>query len=220
LGRFPVSVGYTVRMTLTIRRLGSGDAEAFERALAIYREAIEPSEQRTEAELWGALGRSDYLILAALRGQSVVGLAIAFLPHAEDFWLLEYVATAPSERGQGAGERLVREASLAARARIGLVEVDEPHGSPETIAMRRVRFYRRLGYRQIGALSYLLPLRTHGVPPPMFMLAFTPSVVASIPARTIERWLRVIYVEVYSQRADDPRIAGMISVLPVDALLV
>ena len=207
-------------MTLTIQRLGSADVGAFERALAIYREAIEPSEQRPEAELWSALGRSDYLILAALRGQSVVGLAIAFLPQAEDFWLLEYVAMAPSERGQGSGERLVREASIAARARIGLVEVDEPHGSSETIAVRRLRFYRRLGYRQIEALGYLLPLRTHGVPPPMFMLAFTPNVVAGIPARTIERWLRVIYVEVYGQRPDDPRIAGMVAGMPPSAALV
>ena len=207
-------------MTLTIQRLGSADADAFERALGIYREAIEPSEQRTEAELWAALGREDYLILAALRGQAVVGFVIAFLPDREDVWLLEYVATASSERGQGTGERLVRETSLAAKGRIGLVEVDEPHGGADTITARRVRFYRRLGCRQIDALSYLLPLRTHGLPPPMLMLAFAPDGVDSIPANTIERWLRVIYVEVYGQRADDPRIAQMTGRLPANTPLI
>jgi hypothetical protein len=208
-------------MTLTIEQLGSGDADAFERALAIYREAIEPSEQRQENELRAALTRGDYRILAAFRGTEIVGLVIAFFPHGEDFWLLEYVATTPSERGgRGAGELLVRKVSLTAQERIGLVEVDQPAGDTETIASRRLRFYRRLGCRRIGALNYLLPLRTHGMPPPMLLLAFAPDAVASIPARTIEHWLRVIYVQVYGQSPDDPRIAGMIDALPPDTPLI
>ena len=207
-------------MTLTLRQLASGDADAFEHALAIYREAIEPSEQRPEDQLRAVLGRSDYCVLAAARDQKIVGFTIAFLPPAEDFWLLEYVATAPSERGQGTGELLVREATSLARARIGLVEVDELQGSPETSAARRLRFYRRLGYRNVGALNYLLPLRTHGVPPPMIMLALAPETVASVPTQAVEHWLRVIYALVYGQRADDPRIARMIDDLPPDTPLI
>jgi ribosomal protein S18 acetylase RimI-like enzyme len=207
-------------MTLTIQRLGSADADVFERSLAIYRTAIEPSEQRLEADLWSALGRSDYLILAATRGQAVVGVAIAFFPGGEDFWLLEYIATAPAERGRGTGEQLVREASLAAHGRTGLVEVDEPAGDPETVAARRLRFYRRLGCRRVGELHYLLPLRTHGVPPAMMLLAFASEAIASIPARMIERWLRIIYAQVYGQSPDDPRIAGMVHELPADMPLI
>jgi GNAT superfamily N-acetyltransferase len=206
-------------MTLAIQRLESTDTDLFERALAIYRAAIEPSEQRLEAELWATLGRSDYLILAAMRGQAVVGVAIAFFPGGEDFWLLEYVATTPAERGRGTGEQLVREASLAAHGRVGLVEVDEPTGDPETVAARRLRFYHRLGCRRVGQLNYLLPLRTHGVPPPMMLLAFAPEPIASIPAKMIERWLRIIYAHVYGQSPDDPRIAGMVHELPADTPL-
>jgi hypothetical protein len=206
-------------MSLTIRRLGSRDTDAFERALVIYREAIAPSEQRPEAELRGVLGRGDYCILAAVRNEEIVGLAIAFLPMGEDFWLLEYVATAGSERGRGTGELLVREASLAGQGRIGLVEADADLDGPETIPARRLRFYRRLGCRTVDGLNYLLPLRTHGVPPPMLLLALAPTSVASIPTTTIERWLRTIYVEVYGQRADDPRIARMVASLPAAALI-
>jgi GNAT superfamily N-acetyltransferase len=208
-------------MSLTIRRLGSGDADAFERALVIYREAIDPSEQRLEAELRGALGGDDYCILVGARNEEIVGLAIAFLPAGEDFWLLEYVATSACGRGQGTGEALVRRAALLAQGRIGLVEVDaDLDGRPETIAARRLRFYRRLGCRKIDGLQYLLPLRTHGLPPPMALLALADGSMTSIPATTIERWLRTIYMRVYGQRADDPRIAGMVEKLPADAPLI
>lgn len=207
-------------MNLTIRQLGPGDADVFERALAIYREAIDPSEQRREAELRAALGRGDYCILVAARAGEVVGLAIAFLPAGEDFWLLEYVATAASERGRGTGEMLVREAAaLVGQGRTGLVEVDAGLDGPETIAARRQRFYRRLGCRKIDGLQYLLPLRTHGEPPPMVLFALAPETVASIPTATVERWLQVIYVQVYGQRADDPRIARMTQDLSSDAPL-
>ncbi len=207
-------------MVVTIRQLGSGDKQAFERALAIYREAIEPSEQRPEDELRAALGRGDYLMLAALRHEEIVGFAISFFPPAEDFWLLEYVATTPSERGQGTGERLVREAVSVGGMRTGLVEIDEPREGLDSIPARRLRFYQRLGCRTVDGLSYLLPLRAHGVPPPMIMLALAPETTKSLSARTLERWLRIIYVQVYGQRTDDPRIARMTDGLPAATPLV
>ena len=104
--------------------------------------------------------------------------------------------------------------------RTGLVEADAVLGDPETIAARRQRFYRRLGCRKVADLHYLLPLRTHGVPPPMVLLALAPETVTSIPAMTVERWLRVIYVQVYAQRPDDPRIPEMIASLPAGAPLI
>ena len=44
--------------------------------------------------------------------------------------------------------------------------------------------------------------------------------VASIPAKTVEHWLRVIYVQVYGQPPVDPRIAGMVDGLSPDTPLI
>ena len=201
-------------MTLTVRQLRPGDADAFEHALAIYREAIQPSEQRPEEELRTLLGRRDYVVLVAERGGEIVGFAISYVPLAEDFWLFEYVATAPSERGRGTGAALVRHATkLAGAGRIGLVEADADTGG-DAIAAKRLSFYARLGCRKLEGLDYQLPLRTHGVPPPMFLLALAPETSRSIPVEVVERWLRLIYIGVYRQREDDPRIGQMIGGLP------
>jgi GNAT superfamily N-acetyltransferase len=207
-------------MNLTIRQLGPGDADTFERALAIYREAIAPSEQRPEEEIRTLLGRPDYVVLAAEQGGEVVGFAISYVPLAEDFWLFEYVATTPAERGRGAGAALVLEAtSLAGEGRVGLVEADADTGY-DPVARKRLHFYTRLGCRKLDGLDYLLPLRTHGLPPPMLLLALAPPNVASLSVEAVERWLRLIYIGVYRQNEDDPRIAEMIGGLTLSVPLV
>jgi len=207
-------------MSLTIRQLGPGDADTFERALAIYREVIAPSEQRSEEEIRTLLGRRDYVVLAAEQGGEVVGFAISYVPLAEDFWLFEYVATTPAERGRGAGAALVLHAtSLAGEGRVGLVEADVDTGH-DPVARKRLRFYARLGCRKLDGLDYQLPLRTHGLPPPMLLLALAPPNVASLSVEAVERWLRLIYIGVYRQNEDDPRIAEMIGSLSLSVPLV
>src|SRR5690348_8711384 len=95
-------------MGVTIRTLGQDDGAAFEAALAIYRSEIEPSEQRPEDELRSLLSREDYLIAAAERAGEVIGFSISWQPDGEieDFWLFEYMAVLPEERGQGIGKSL------------------------------------------------------------------------------------------------------------------
>lgn len=206
-------------MTLTIRQLGPGDAGAFESALAIYRDAITPSEQRPEEELRPLLGRRDYIVLAAEQGGAVVGFAISYVPLAEDFWLFEYVATTPAARGKGAGAAMVQLATkLAGEGRVGIVEAEADTGH-DPVMGKRLRFYARLGCRKLEGLNYLLPLRTHGVPPPMLLLALAPPNVASLPVQSVERWLRLIYIGVYRQSEHDPRIIEMIRALPTNVAL-
>lgn len=207
-------------MSLTIRQLGPGDAGAFERALAIYREAIVPSEQRPEEEIRALLGRRDYIVLAAEHGGEVVGFAISYVPRAEDFWLFEYVATTPAERGRGAGAALVQQATrLAGEGRVGLVEADADTGQGP-VARKRLHFYARLGCRKLEGLNYQLPLRAHGLPPPMLLLALAPPNVTSLSVEAVERWLRLIYIGVYHQSEEDPRIGEMIDGLEFSVPLV
>jgi GNAT superfamily N-acetyltransferase len=201
-------------MDLTIRQLGKGDAAAFEQALAIYRAAIEPSEQRREAELRATLARADYLVLAAEGGGQVVGFSISWLPEGESFWLFEYAATIPSERGRGIGAVLFEKtAALADTERTGLVEAD---AGRDELTARRLRFYGRLGCRRVDGVDYLLPLRTHGEPPPMLLLAHVSRSIGAVPREELRRWLSRIYAGVYRQAADDPRIAQMVDHLPTE----
>ena len=101
---------------------------------------------------------------------------------------------------------------------VGLVEVDQPRDEKTS---RRLSFYARLGCRKVGDLNYILPLRTHGEPPPMMLLS-TPldGPTSYISRETVQRALERIYESVYHQSPDDPRIAQMLDGVPINLPLV
>jgi GNAT superfamily N-acetyltransferase len=206
-------------MDVTIQPLGQDDGAAFEAALAIYRSEIELSEQRPEAELRALLTRDDYLVQIAERAGRVIGFSISWNPPDEDFWLFEYMAVLPEERGSGIGKALFQRAcTLPDPGNVGLVEADIAH---DDISARRLRFYARLGCRRVGDLNYILPLRTHGEPPPMLLLSaplYGPT--NSIRRETVQRALERIYESVYHQPPDDPRIAQMLDGVPMNVPLI
>ncbi|MDP3738412.1 MAG: GNAT family N-acetyltransferase [Hyphomonadaceae bacterium] len=205
---------------LRIQPLSAHDDNGFRQAYAVYHDAILPSEQRTEAELRSLTARPDYRFLVAVSDGLPIGMSVSYVPPGDDFWLFEYAAVAPAERGGGIGANLfVASRLMAGQGRVGLVEADAAYADSGSEQARRLAFYGRLGCRIIAGLDYLLPLRTYGVPPPMVLLALAPRETASVPRDTVERWLRRLYVDAYHQKTDDPRIAEMVSGLPAEVKL-
>ena len=204
---------------VSITQLQPGDDAGFKAALAVYQEAILPSEQKAKEELRKLMGRRDYRFLVARREAAIVGMCVSHYS-AIYFWLYEYAAVAPAERGRGIGALLFQGARASSNS-IGLVEADaDTSGDPQSEQARRLSFYERMGCRQLQGLDYVLPLRANGIPPPMVLLAHAPREVTGVPSKTVEFWLRSIYVDVYGQNFHDSRIATMIRGLPAEVALV
>lgn len=202
---------------ISILRLAREDDHAFESCHAICASVIERSEQKAEADLRATFVSPDYVFLAARRDDRVLGFASLFMPADEPFWLLEYLAVSHEAQGAGLGATLFASAVACAGDRTGLLEVDAlPPDDDDRRgkAGRRLAFYGRLGCRRVAGVDYLLPLDTYGTPPPMLLLANAPAHVSSLRRDCMERWLRLIYSQVYAQSVDDPRITRMIAPLP------
>jgi GNAT superfamily N-acetyltransferase len=196
--------------------LAPDDEDAFAQLLAIYKVAIIASEQKSDAELSGMLGNPRYRVLVAREDRRVIGFAILYFPAGGAFWLLEYMAVDQRLRSKRYGERIFAAAKNLAESVIPgapcVLEVDQSGGkSADDDASRRLRFYRKLGCRRIEGLAYILPLKAAGTPPPMMLLVHGLEDRESLAAAEVSEWLRAIYVDVYGQRPDDPRVITMMS---------
>lgn len=198
---------------ISIQVIKPDDAAALDAAFALYREAIEKTEQRTEAEFRALILREDYRFLAAVYDERLIGVAVSWIPPDSNMWLFEYAAVAPDMRGKAVGANLFfATRMLAGQERAALIEVDADLGAPEQA--RRLTFYRRLGCRRLAGVDYKLPLEAFGAPPPMWLLCLPPQNAAGVSVHAIEAWLRAIYMDVYGKALDDPRLAQMIDPLP------
>lgn len=190
--------------------------DAFAQLLAIYQAAIAASEQKPAAELGKMRHDPRYRFLVAREGQRVIGFGILNFPTCGSFWLLEYMAVDKRLRSRGVGERIFSAAKQLAETIAGaapcVLEVDQPSGSAAADdESRRLRFYSRLGCRRIEGVDYILPLKATGSPPPMWLLVHGLEDRESLATPEVGEWLRAIYVDVYAQRPDDPRIDVMMS---------
>lgn len=188
----------------------------FDAAMAIYMQAIEPSEQKPAALLRQNLDDDRYTFLIAETSSGVTGFAIVFVPQSRDFWLLEYMAVAADSRSSGVGSQLflaaVELAGRLAPKAPGILEVDAPTAQhPATgVVGRRLAFYARNGCRAVEGLRYILPLDGKQ-PPPMQLLMHAQPPLSALATEKLKAWLSTLYCEVYGQAADDPRIVGMTS---------
>lgn len=201
-----------------ISPLRADDAEGVRQVLAIYQQAIEPSEQKPAARFAAHIADPRYLTVVSRDIAGAVGgfALMAFLA-GDRFWLLEYLAIREDQRAHGAGAALFNAAAAAAQRRapgaLCVLEVDQPD-APKTAGndpVRRLKFYRNLGCRKIGGLSYLLPLDHAGAPPPMQLLIHGRADETALAHEDASDIVRALYTEVYAQAGDDPRIAAMLA---------
>src|SRR5580692_769847 len=194
----------SVEMTPELTRLESSDGETLRQLHAIYTTSIAVREQKPEAWIATVLGAPQYRVWIAKEGGLVRGFSILFLPVAEGFALLEYMAVAPDQRNRGLGGELFRRTVEHAMTPEGrrvpvLLEIDSDREASSDRAMRtrRERFYRRLGCARVAGLRYLMPLPGEGPPPEMDLLIHFGEPPGAVRRSVLERWLRTIYRDVY-----------------------
>jgi ribosomal protein S18 acetylase RimI-like enzyme len=202
--------------TDTFEPLRSCNEPAFEEFYSIYTESIAEREQKPKTWICEMVRRHDYRFFLLKRDGHVIGFSIFYLSHSEEFDLLEYMAIASAYRNEGLGSELFRR-SINHVTRRGqhvpvLLEVDSAREAcpDQTLRARRQQLYRRLGCLRLTGLAYILPLQGEAAPPCMDLMIYPDGDLSLIPKSVLERWLRIIYQNVYGCSPDDPRINQML----------
>lgn len=146
-----------------LRRLAAGDLPAMRELLAVFGETFGEPETYggnppDDAYLARLLGRADFIALAALQGQQVVGGLAAYVlekfeqPRREVY--IYDLAVAEGQRRRGIATALIAElASIAADLGAWVVYVQADPGDAPAIAL-----YSKLGARE-DVLHFDIPVR-------------------------------------------------------------
>src|SRR5882672_2549982 len=147
-----------------LERLQSCGGSTFRELYEIYAASIALREQKPEAWICAAVRAPEYWVGVMKDAGHVNGFSILFLPPAERFALLEYMAVTPERRNRGLGSAVFKQTVVRAMSLPILLEVDsDREASPDReMRTRRQQFYRRLGCVRVSGLHYILPLPGQG----------------------------------------------------------
>lgn len=198
---------------LRIERLTEEMPAAWEAMLRIYGEALPESERKSNDALRRMLANSAYLFRIAWIGDVAAGFSIVMHCAGCDASLLEYLAVAADQRGEGIGRRLFEMVVRDMESRWLLLEVEQNETEPSAgdDRGRRDRFYRARGCRRLAGLRYCMPPVRPETPPPMNLYVFRRDLPAEVAQASVRRWLECLYAEVYGRSANDPAIAAMLT---------
>jgi GNAT superfamily N-acetyltransferase len=200
-----------------VQQLKSCDGPMFRELYEIYAVSIPARERKPEAWICAMVRTPEYRFwVMPGEARHIEGFSILFLPPAERFALLEYMAVAPERRNHGVGSTLFRQSTARVppqhRSVPMLLEVDSDReaSADREMRARRQQFYRRLGCVRISGLRYILPLPGEGPVPEMDLMLYAAEPPRPLAKTELERWLKTIYRDVYRSSPDDPRIAQML----------
>jgi len=199
-----------------LEQLKSCDGPTFRELYEIYAVSIAARERKPEDWICSMVRAPEYTFWVMKGSGGLEGFSILFLPRAEHFALLEYMAVTPERRNRGVGSALFKRTATRAPSLPILLEVDSDREASDDreIRTRRQQFYRRLGCVRIAGLHYILPLPGVGPVPEMDLMLYSAEPLRQLPKTHLERWLRTIYRDVYRSSPDDPRIAQMLHDVP------
>ncbi|PYO63360.1 MAG: hypothetical protein DMD49_09665 [Gemmatimonadetes bacterium] len=199
-----------------LEQLKSCDGPTFRELYEIYAVSIAARERKPEDWICSMVRAPEYTFWVMKGSGGLEGFSILFLPRAEHFALLEYMAVTPERRNRGVGSALFKRTATRAPSLPILLEVDSDREASDDreIRTRRQQFYRRLGCVRIAGLHYILPLPGVGPVPEMDLMLYSAEPLRQLPKTQLERWLRTIYRDVYRSSPDDPRIAQMLHDVP------
>ncbi len=203
---------------LIVDRVKVASDPRFDELVAIYREALPRSERKPAAKLAVMIAKPGYIFLVLTLEGKVVGFAIAVCFERTEACLIEYMAIAGKMRGQGLGNTLFKSVvdleEIRDRYLLAEVESEAAPSADHEDRVRRKRFYRKLGCREIEGLEYIMPAVSSSTPPAMNILVYRRGLPEEISKAQLRGWLQDIYVDVYWRSSSDPQIDTMLENLP------
>lgn len=204
--------------TIDIARASVAERDAF---IAIYEEALPPSERKPTATILAQAETPDFRVLLRRGGGGVEGFAILYVPAGEDFAMLEYLAVDHRLRGQGTGAAIMAAILEAVGERLLIVEIetDREETPDRDTRVRRRLFYERAGAHRVAGLHYRMPRVGADEPPAMDLMLHPRGRAETVTPGRAAHWIRKIYRDVYDVGIGEDALHAMLRNMPETAVI-
>ncbi len=197
---------------LYLYTLDSLDSPELNEALAIYTASFSRVELKPVVKITSLLQRDkNYHIIVAKSNGFVVGMALLYVFKSLGVGLLDYMAIKPQYQRQGIGTKLFQYTFDVFEQ-----ETDNPTGLlleiqkegadnifESQIRRDRIRFYAKLGAKNLAGVTYLLPPQYGTEPEEMYLMIVPFGNIEALPKTLVLRYIKAIYTKLYEYKNKD-----------------
>jgi len=186
----------------------------FKEAMRIYTESFPSNERHPDSIIEKRVKENLYQMFIGRLDGRVVFMALLYPLRNTDFILFDYMATDEKSRNMGIGTKFVK--TLVGKVKEDgnylILEVENPeYGDNREQRKRRVKFYKRLGAKEMGNVNYILPPLSGNSPTEMILMVLPEYDDGKMPGTLVKKIITQIYEELYGRNRDDPLLNSFIN---------
>jgi len=174
--------------------------------MRIYIESFPENERRLVATIKEMLKSSKSRLMVGEREKEIVFMALLYRIKGTSFLLGDYLATAEDYRSTGIGRAFLRhilDEMKDLQCNLFLIEIENPYLNEDETKMRRLRFYKRLGMKELMGVRYFLPPFEGFEPIEMILLVFSVENCNHLAGETVRDLVIHMFGELYDRHGND-----------------
>ena len=174
--------------------------------MRIYIESFPENERRLVATIKEMLKSSKSRLMVGEREKEIVFMALLYRIKGTSFLLGDYLATAEDYRSTGIGRAFlmhILDEMKDLQCNLFLIEIENPYLNEDETKMRRLRFYKRLGMKELMGVKYFLPPFEGIEPIEMILLVFSVENCNHLAGETVRDLVIHMFGELYDRHGND-----------------
>ena len=182
--------------------------EDFQEAIRIYTESFPLNERQSVDVIKKKVKENYYQMFIGVLKDRVVFMALLYPLEKTDFIVFAYMATDKRFRNNYIGTKFIQkmENLLCEKSpsKYLILEVENPkYGSNKNERERRVRFYKRLGAKEMKNVRYILPPLSGRNPTEMILMVMPGLDEVHIDGDIVKKLILQMYKELYNRNEND-----------------
>jgi GNAT superfamily N-acetyltransferase len=189
----------------------------FEEAMKIYVESFPENERRPIATIKKMLESGESRLMVGERENEIVFMALLYPLKGTPFLLGDYLATAEDHRSTGIGRAFLRhilDEMKDLQCNFFLIEIENPYLNEDETKMRRLKFYKRLGMKELMDVKYFLPPFQGTEPTEMILLVFSVENCNHLAGETVRELVIHMFGELYERYGNDDLLMSTLRSIP------
>lgn len=178
----------------------------FNEAMKIYLESFPEKERRPITIIEEMLNSEKIRLMIGKKENEVVFMALLYPLEGTYFLLGDYLATAECHRGMGIGRAFLRhilDGTELLSSKFFLIEIENPYLDEDETKGRRMRFYKRLGMKELMGVRYVLPPIQGTEPTELVLMINSRENYDHLPGETVKDLVIQMFAELYDRHVGD-----------------